>query len=144
MHPAEHPLIPGLPLRLCVDCGHELEREQRKDAKRCRRCSFLNTLSYAYVKFTGAKRCRGCGAKFRPMHSQQTTQCVDCHPRYGNTDPVTCVLCKHEHPAAYAGVPVCMYCASGPETQKHVVMALRRGQQKRQETPYEPSIPEGV
>ncbi len=96
-------------------------------------CRQLRLIGFAYTKYARAKRCRGCGATFRPVHANATAQCVDCNPRFGKLAPAPCRICKQERPPIETGVPLCIYCASDPEKQKTVVMALRRGQLARQQ-----------
>lgn len=119
--------------RRCADCGEELLAKQQKTAKRCRRCALLVSIGRSFTHYARPKRCRGCGKRFRPIHADAKYQCVDCHPRYGDLEPAPCNACKGVHPPVVKGVPLCIYCASGTETQEAVVKALSRGRIQRRE-----------
>ncbi len=109
----------------CEDCLAEVAK-RRADAKVCNACRLRRNLTYCAGKFSRAKKCRACGAKFRPLSPHDLRLCGRCHERPGG-EQVQCVVCGAQGTAAHADVPVCLTCAKHPARQEDVIVRLIKG-----------------
>jgi hypothetical protein len=108
---------------------------RRKDARQCKPCNLLKVLEYLRGKYKNVRKCRTCGAPYRPCKQKDLSYCGACEtrqlgPDYPSHGP--CVWCGKPVPRKEAILPtVCRVCLKNPERQDKIVYGLATQQRER-------------
>lgn len=105
---------------------------QRSTSKYCKPCGALKILEYTRLKFKRPRKCRTCGASFRPQKATDLAYCGSCVTRQlGDIEGPECALCRRPVPRKSILPTVCLVCLKDPVKQDKIVKLLAKQQTER-------------